>query len=217
MSAFSKTAADKEHSTYHHIAYHFEGMKEHGYSKKQGFNEASDKRVLFCTTCKRLLPRYFKQMEVFKMEVYMRRFGNTSANAYKSETLVATLYADGYQLHDVFGADKLIDNFLKEFYASDLTDAERALALMNRSTGSEHDYVWNPTGKTLEDLKTYCSHLCNFHERGEVERFFFQMKKKHYADATPATTAPTVATPAIQRTKQTNSIASLIPAHLQPK
>lgn len=218
MSAFSKTPPDKEFSTYHHVAYHFEGLKEHGYSKKQGFNEPADKRVLFCGFCKRLLPRYFRKLEVFKVEVFMRRFGTTGPNAFKSETLVATLYADGFQLHDVFSPDKLIEGFLKEFYASDLTDADRALALMNRATGSQHDYVWNPTGKNLEDLKTYCAHLCNFHDRSEVERFFFAMKRKHYADVPTAAPAPPVAhsTPP-KRNKDTQPISSLIPAHLQPK
>lgn len=216
MNKFASLPPDRENSTYHHIAYHFDGKKEHGYSKKQSAKESSDKRELFMGFCERLLPIYFHQKDVFKIEVFMRRSG-TNPNALPVEVLVAKLYADGYELFDIFSQDSVIGGFLKEFYASDLHDAKRARALVGRGKGASHDWLWDAQ-KSLEELQAYCKFLTNYHPYGDVERFFYATKRKYYDDATPAPTAPvTVATPTPQRTKQTNSIASLIPTHLQPK
>jgi len=228
MNNFTTLPPDRENSTYHHIAYHFDGRKEHGYSKKLGANEKADKRDLLLGTCERLLPRYFHHSEVFKVEVFLRRTG-PNANALKVEVLVATCFADGFELHDTYAKDTIIRGFLNEFYASDLRDAKRALALVGRGKGGTHDFTWDGR-KSFDDLKAYCAHLCNFHERGTVERFFFSVKKKYYdtdfaqggqlaGTATPAavgTPPPATVAQSQQRTKQTNPIGSLIPAHLHP-
>lgn len=233
MNTFAKLPPDRENSTYHHIAYHFDGRKEHGYSKKQGANEKADKRDLLFGTCERLLPLYFHRSEVFRVEVFLRRAG-ASPSALKAEVLVATFYADGFELHDTYAKDSVIYGFLNEFYASDLRDAKRALASVGKGKGGTHDFTWDGR-KSLEDFKAYCAHLCSFHERGTVEKFFFAIKRKYYdippipnfhqggqvaghATATvPQSPPPPPVAPAThQRTKQTNSLASLIPAHLQP-
>lgn len=219
MQSFSNLAPDRENATYHHIAYYLSGKKEHGWSKKAGMNEMTDKRMLLCSSLSRLLPGYFRK-EVWQVEVYRRVKTQQGSAALFQEELVGRFWDSEYELSGVFVKDTTVNHFLKEFY--ERGDGKAALMAVKKGTGASHDFDFNPAGKTLEDLADKCRLLLEFYPRGQVERFYFEVKKRYFGGQQSAienqqTAGGTQPTADKKRGKaEPTTLASLIPTHLQP-
>ncbi|WP_157585331.1 hypothetical protein [Runella zeae] len=218
MQNFSKLPPDRDNATYHHIAYYLNGRQEHGWSKKVNMNETGDKRRLLCSSLSRLLPLYF-QKEVWQVEVYRRVKPQTGSRAFYNEEMVGRFWGADWELYGAYQKDTIINHFLKEFYASG--NGPAALQAIKKGVGAVHDFSFDPQGKTLEDLKEKCRSLLEFYPRGQVEKFFFEVKKRYFPQPVFSTAidppSPPPPAPAPKRKRiDPKPVADLIPKHLKP-
>lgn len=204
-NSFNQALPDKDNSTFRHVASTFGGQKIVGYSKKAGFNEGADKRRLFVSSMARLLPGFFsKRNDVWQLQVY-RRLPERQNGLWK-ESLVATFTSSEFQLHNGFDNDKAIQVCMQAIYDGDIKGSVELLKNYN-------DFAFDPRTETYEGLVAKCTHLLNFHERGIVERFFFETKKRFFpaTGQQPTPDQPAQPQPIPARTKQTSSLKDLLP------
>ncbi|OIN55638.1 hypothetical protein [Arsenicibacter rosenii] len=209
---FTSAPNDKENATFRHVAHTLSGHKIVGYSKKVGFNETADKRRLFVTSMARLIPGFFsKRNDVWQVEVF-RRLPERTNGMYK-EARIALFTSGDFQLLNGFEKDSAISQCMRSLYDGDVKGCNDLLKTFN-------DFVFDPKRETYEDLYKRCSNLLNFHERGVVERFFWEIKKRYFAEVpvNPVKNEPAPQPTAYQapaRTRETAPLSGLINIALQ--
>lgn len=176
MSNFKEAKGDPIDSTYRHVAESFV-RPQVGYSKKVGFAEKNDKRMLFIDSVRRLFKKYFEESDNYFELRFYRRTAATRANGIKIETLVATFDDAECKLSGGFENDRVIVEFVKVLYQTGSVDA--AYATVSKPSFQGNDFAFDAKC-SFEDLIAQRDYLLLFHEQGIVTKWFLKLVNLYF-------------------------------------
>lgn len=194
--SFSEAKPDKTNSTYRHtIEWGFKNPTV-GYSKKLGFNEPADKRIMLAGIIGRL---FLKSLAEGAMCFKVAKRNHLADGTYK-ETVVCELYEDGWQLFGTFKNDTMLERFLQILFETQNVAAANSVFVGYNSMTF--------TGTTYQELIEQCSALKNYEPEEKVKRFFDHISKaKGWGKFAPVQGG---VPPLAKKQRETLSIGSLI-------